>query len=428
MMGEKGPDKKFSFLQETIKSEPFTKKELFYMLFRLLIAGVIFGAIAGFTFGAVKSWNGKSENPQIVIPKDEEEQTPEIEDETEGVGEIEVEVEEEEEVEQRVKLDLENYRELSLVLNQIATDIDKSIVEIKSPAINAEWIGEFYDTQPGVSGVIFNNTDTEFFILSSSIGLETQEEFLITFCDGTSVRGTLCQRDVNMELMVLMVSKSEIEENTLLKLKESTLGNSNVLSRGTTVIAAGRPFGYEGIAYGMLSSVKNKIAVTDGEYKLLSTDIVGAKNGNAILFNLNGEVIGVVNQRLTGGANQAVMSALAISNIKAEIEMLSNEKPIPYIGIKGTQVSEKIADEQGMPQGIYVKDVEQNSPALQAGIKSGDVVIEISGTDILTMSDYRSKLLEYSEGNVIRLTIMRRGAEEYVDIVLSITVGRGNER
>ena len=81
-------------------------------------------------------------------------------------------------------------------------------------------------------------------------------------------------------------------------------------------------------------------------------------------------------------------------------------------------------EEKGMPQGIYVKEVEPDSPAMAAGIQSGDIIVGIDGQNIISMSNYRSILVHKTVGAQFKLQGLRQGTGgEYVDIDFNVTVG-----
>ena len=119
-------------------------------------------------------------------------------------------------------------------------------------------------------------------------------------------------------------------------------------------MALGSPMGYsDSMAFGMLTSVSNEVSAWDSDYTLLTTDIVGTKEGSGVLLNLDGEIIGVILQSYSGGSN--MVTCVGVSEIAGLMETLSNNKDRPYIGIRGQAVTEEIADKTGIPVGILRK-------------------------------------------------------------------------
>ena len=89
-----------------------------------------------------------------------------------------------------------------------------------------------------------------------------------------------------------------------------------------------------------------------------------------MLFNMDGEVVGMISSSVWNDTGKNVVNAYGISDLKPIIELLINGKSVPYIGIYGTTVTEQLAEEHKMPSGIYVADVDPDSPAMAAGIQS----------------------------------------------------------
>ena len=96
---------------------------------------------------------------------------------------------------------------------------------------------------------------------------------------------------------------------------------------------------------------------------------------------------------------------------------------MPYIGIQGVTVTEELTDSQGIPAGVYVQEVSADSPAMAAGIQSGDVITEVDGTSVTTLSGYNNALMQQETGNEIRIRGQRQGTGGYVDITFRVTVG-----
>ena len=117
------------------------------------------------------------------------------------------------------------------------------------------------------------------------------------------------------------------------------------------------------------------------------------------------------------------MAAYGISDLKDALEFLSNGQAVPYIGIQGVTVTEELTASQGIPAGVYVQEVSADSPAMAAGIQSGDVITEVDGTSVTTLSGYNNALMQQETGNEIRVRGQRQGTGGYVDITFRVTVG-----
>ena len=139
------------------------------------------------------------------------------------------------------------------------------------------------------------------------------------------------------------------------------------------------------------------------------------------MLNLDGEIIGVILQSYSGGSN--MVTCVGVSEIAGLMETLSNNKDRPYIGIRGQAVTEEIADKTGIPVGIYVSEVQVDSPAMLAGCMNGDVITEMEGKTVKNIEEYSRMLQECKPGETVKVTAMRKGAEGYTEIVFDVTVG-----
>lgn len=252
--------------------------------------------------------------------------------------------------------------------------------------------------------------------------LSDVSELQVKFVDNTTCTATVKKKDANIGMAIVGVDRSLIKDTTWDRIKVAELGNSNVLSQGKTVIALGNPFGYsDGMGIGIASSVQESVMLADGEYKVIVTDMPKSAESSGILFNIDGAVVGIIAPDL--GADTGVLSAYGISSIKSEIELMSNAKEVPYIGIVGTMITEDIATAQSIPEGFCVTEVEADSPAMKAGIQNGDIITHIDKKKIESVIGYHSTMITQDVGTEVTLTGQRRGAEEYVEIHFTVTIG-----
>ena len=172
----------------------------------------------------------------------------------------------------------------------------------------------------------------------------------------------------------------------------------------------------------LYEEVKNELDADDGSYQLLCTDIGAAEDGTGVIVNLSGEVVGIIDQSISDNSSKRLVTGYGISGLKSEIELLSNGQAVPYVGIRGLDVTAEI-EAQGIPNGVYVQTVEPDSPAMAAGIQSGDIITEAAGKKISSLAVYQSVMRDQKSGSKIRLKGQRQGSGGYVDISFDVTVG-----
>lgn len=406
-----GPEE-YSFMQEVIKDEKMDAKKMAKKIGKWAALGIIFGVAACVSFYVLKPWAETvfQKNPdKVEIPKDDE-----IEDDEPDVQE---QVKEQE-------LTIDSYRELNVLLGELALEAKKSVVHVSGIKQDQSWIDGGYTPSNQTSGLIVADNGRELLILTNYSSMKDAQLFKVEFADGTEHEAVLKQKDGNTDLAIFSVAKSGITEATWEQIKVAMLGRSNTFISGRTLLAIGSPFGFkDGLGYGIASSVDEMILHADGEYNIIITDMPEAETASGFLFDAYGNVIGVIDTKLDEEAGTSTLSAIGISDIKSEIELMSNGKNVPYIGILGTIITEEISEAQGIPTGLYVNEVQLDSPAMKAGIQSGDIITSVGETKIATMVDYHKAVIAQEAGNTVRLTGQRFGAENYVDIKFNITVG-----
>lgn len=412
METDHGPDQepeKYSFLQEKIKDEAFSRKKVLYKISWLVGKGLLFGVAASIGFFALKPWAESTfqKNPDTIeIPKDEILQNTSEED----VQPVQQE------------LTMESYKELNTLLTQTTIEAKKCVVEVIGIHEDGNVLGEAAGEESKRAGVIVADNGQELLILTDMDVLTDTAELQVRFADNTRYAATLKKKSANIGMAIVGVDRRLLTDATWSRIKVAELGNSNAMSQGKTVIALGNPFGYsDGLGVGTASSIQESVMLADGEYKVIVTDMPGTAQGSGILFNVDGAVIGIIEPEL--GGETKVMTAYGISSLKSEIELMSNAKEVPYIGIVGTLITEEIASVQNIPKGFCVTEVETDSPAMRAGIQNGDIITHINKKKIESVVGYHSAVITQDIGAEITLTGQRRGAEEYVEIAFAVTVG-----
>lgn len=406
----------YSFLEETIKPKTISRQKLLQQFVRVAVYGVILGAFACMGFYALKpkAQNWFKGDPQTVtIPEDEK---PEENTESSDTAEDSV-------TQENTVLDQTDYEEMMDSLYDTAQTAAKSVVAVSKVSDQEDWDAEATGIVPAVSGVITADNGQELLIFASQSICEDAEEWSVTFSDGSKHAAVLKKRDANSGFAVFGVTKKEISDIAWKAVKVATLGNSNLVKQGESVIAFGNTAGYNaGVAYGIISSNSYAEEFRDGECDVLATDIPCATGGTGVLFNLKGEVIGMISSSIWEEKESNTANAYAISDLKSIIERMANGESVPYVGVYGTTVTGEL-QEEGIPAGIYVIDVDPDSPAMEAGIQSGDIICEVNGETVTNIGSYQKAVLRTKSGDQIKLKGKRQGAEDYVSVKFNVTVG-----
>ncbi len=415
-MEEKKDDEQYSFMQEVIKDEPGSKQRLRRDIVRMIGLGILLGIVACLTFCLLRPWMEdliNHEDPETVtIPPDEEEQE-------------EVTIEEpEDEPEEEQPLNADSYTQMLQSLHEVAAETGKSVVTVTGFTGEEDWAEEAEAGRQGVSGIIIADNGQEMLVLGPEVKGEDIEDLQVMFVDGNSFPATIKGQDLNLGLCVYAVPKEEIKEETLGQIRVAALGNSNTLEMGDTALIIGKPFGYaEAVSYGIVASTDNYREAADGKFALVYTDVSGSEEGSGVIANVQGEIVGIIDQSLSEEEGTSQIIGYGISGLKDVIELLSNGEHVPFIGIVGMDVTEEM-EEEGIPGGVYVKEAEVDSPAMDAGIQSGDVITRLGDTDINSVAAFRHSLLQQEIGSEQTLVAQRPGSgDEYVEIEFTVTIG-----
>ena len=151
--------------------------------------------------------------------------------------------------------------------------------------------------------------------------------------------------------------------------------------------------------------------------------ICGHREATGVLINLSGQIIGVIDQRYNDPEMENMISALGISELKDTIERMSNGNSQAYMGIHGIDVTKEANEELQVPFGAYVTEIEMDSPAMQAGIQSGDVIISLNGRTVEDFETYIRALSDSTPGSTVNVTLMRMNQEEYTSMSIQVSLG-----
>lgn len=419
----KQDEQDFAFIKEKIKDKPINKKRMLIHMGYDILCAIVFGAVACLVFVCLKPHIEEEmqskKNQTITIPKDEQLQV-----EEENPDETDQQPQEPDTVYVQEELGVEGYQNLQKELYAIGKQANKSVVTVTGVTSGTDWFNTPYESQNQAAGIIIANNGQELLILTEKKVIADAQSMSITFSDDETVPATLKKYDGNTGIAVIGVALTDISEDTMNRITVATLGNSFVLSQGTVVIAIGNPLGANySILCGTITSVQNKVTTIDNNYTIFTTDMVGSENGSGVLVNLSGEIVGLVLKDYSNQGDRNTITALSVSELKQVIEDLSNNKDIPYLGLRISTVTEDISDRYSIPEGVYVKTVEMDSPAMAAGIQEADVIVKMNGEEITSVEQYNQLLMGLNPGNEVKITVKRQGAEEYVNLECSAAVG-----
>ena len=217
---------------------------------------------------------------------------------------------------------------------------------------------------------------------------------------------------------IVSINASKLTAQQRNSIAVAQLDNSYMVNQGDLVIASGKLYETsKGVSYGTIAGSKVEYSKDSG-YEVFETSVSITAGGFAILFNSEGNVVGVSK----ASTDTSTKFIGGISDLKAQIETMINEHGIMYCGITGQNVTDELAAKYGLPSGVYISNVDIDSPAYYAGLQAGDVISAINGQSILTIQQFSEKLYQCADGDSLSVTAMRQGKDGYSDVSFSVSV------
>lgn len=417
----------YEMIKERMKERPINRKKLMRRTMITVSMAVIFGAFASITFLVLEPVFTNLLHPEpepevIELPKETDELLPE----DMLITEEEPVVQLPQPIIQKDGDVLEDYTLTYQKLYEITNNFRKSMVTVTGVNQNVDWFNNEYENKGQYSGIIFAGSSKQFFILVDSVALEQAEEIRVTFQDKTAVTGTFMQKDNNIGLSVVAVQLNDLSEETMDNIRIAKLGSTKSSSLlATPVIVLGRLFGNtESVGYGMITSKDNTLNLADCNYELLTTDIYGSRDATGFMINMSGNVLGIIKQDYNREEVENLISAVGITEVKRSLERMSNAQEAAYLGINGINVTQEANSSLGVPLGAYVTGIVMDSPAMKAGIQSGDIITAINDTVITSFEQYTEILAQYKPEETVSVVIKRQGNSEYREITIPIILGK----
>ena len=245
------------------------------------------------------------------------------------------------------------------------------------------------------------------------------------------IKGT----DADNDLAVVAVKKSDIPEDTLNQIKIAQIGSSDDLAVGQQVVAIGNALGYgQSVTSGWISALNRTISTDDGTNStgLIQTDAaINPGNSGGALLNMKGELIGINSAKYADSAVEGMGYAIPISKAKPILEELMNRETREkvdsskkgYLGVSLASLTTEAIEMYNMPTGAFVRNVENDSPAQEAGICKGDIIVKFDGQKVSDGDDLLDKLQYYKSGEKIEAVIARATNGEYEENTIALTLG-----
>ena len=309
----------------------------------------------------------------------------------------------------------------SLTTEQVADLVSPSVVVITTEQVvysQWSWYGQNQVESGAGSGVIISSDG---YILTCAHVVDGASTITVTIGD-KDYPATLVGEDTTSDIAVIKIDADG--------LTPATVGNSDSLKVGQSVMAVGNPLGELGgtVTGGMISALNRSVTIQGSSsvntMSLIQMDAsVSPGNSGGGLFNMNGELVGIVNAKSSSSDAEGLGFAIPINDaIKVAQELLENGYVTgrPYLGITYLAVTDaQTASQLGVnAYGVYVVEVVKGGPAEKAGLQAGDRIVSVDGTEIASKDDLGTLMQKHAAGDTLSITIAREGQMQTVNVTL----------
>ena len=309
----------------------------------------------------------------------------------------------------------------SLTTEQVADLVSPSVVVITTEQVvysQWSWYGQNQVESGAGSGVIISSDG---YILTCAHVVDGASTITVTIGD-KDYTATLVGEDTTSDIAVIKIDADG--------LTPATVGNSDSLKVGQSVMAVGNPLGELGgtVTGGMISALNRSVTIQGSSsvntMSLIQMDAsVSPGNSGGGLFNMNGELVGIVNAKSSSSDAEGLGFAIPINDaIKVAQELLENGYVTgrPYLGITYLAVEDaQTAAQLGVnAYGVYVVEVVKGGPAEKAGLQAGDRIVSVDGTEIASKDDLGTLMQKHAAGDTLSITIAREGQMQTVNVTL----------
>ncbi len=323
-------------------------------------------------------------------------------------------------------------------VSEVVKNVMPAIVSINSHITQKmSYFGQSFtnEAESSGSGIIVGENDTELLIATNYHVVEDTDKLTVQFLEGSEAEASVKGTDADMDLAVIAVPLTEIDSSVRQSIAIATLGDSDSLQVGEPAIAIGNSLGYgQSVTTGVISALNRTLQLSNGSESgtFIQTDAaINPGNSGGALLNIKGEVIGINSNKIGGSVVEGMGYAIPISSARpiiAELMLRETKNKVAeeergYLGISGISVTEYVSATYGMPEGVYISQVYDNTAASAAGLAKGDIITEFDGATIASMDELQAQLEFYAKGDTVKMTVMSPGNNGYESRQVEVTLG-----
>ena len=391
-------DEEFSFMEEEFMESKKPRRERVALAKKATLCGLCFGLSVGVAFSVVQC----ARNIAIKQQNQPEKITLQISAHPTTQPE---ETDKEKSSKAKDKKDTFGFAEMQDFYNQLEAlenQCEKSIVGVSDYSSGKQ--KEQYNEQGQITGTIIAKTKSNIMVLTNYSKLQA-DEVVVRFFDGTDIEGSLYGADTRADLAIVAVPLDNLSAKIKEQMKVISFGDSGELSVGSMIFAFGSPNGaLYSVEYGYVSGQETEKSIEDYQLDVYTTNMGYHSDGNGIICNAYGELLGMINRQSDTTEN---CTFYGIGKLKQLVESILNKEKLTYAGITAEEIPEKILANHSVRGGIYVTAVAENSPAYKAGVLVGDVISAVDGEKITSILNFYECIQKYQVGEKVTVTVLK---------------------
>jgi len=316
-----------------------------------------------------------------------------------------------------VYLNAEDLQDPYAAIMLVAQQVSPAVVGITNQAaIGYDWFGREYLQDTGGTGLIISEDG---YIVTNEHVVANARTLTVFLADGRSFPAKLVGAEKSTDLAVIKIDSTG--------LPTATFGDSDSVKIGQLAVAIGNPLGMEfsrTVTAGIISGVDRILNISqDSAIRLIQTDaVINPGNSGGPLVNAKGEVIGLNSMKLASSDVEGMGFAIPSNQVKRVAEEIIATGRVRR-AMMGVRLVDKEIVRRNNPsikidRGVYVYRVEAGGAAQKAGMKDGDIIVELAGIQVNKVAAIQAYLSERSPGETLKVKVLRGSQEIVLEVIL----------
>jgi serine protease DegQ len=264
------------------------------------------------------------------------------------------------------------------------------------------------------SGVVVS---PEGYVLTNNHVIETADEIEVALADGRKAVAKVVGTDPETDLAVVKIN--------LQNLPAITLGHADQAKVGDVVLAIGNPFGVgQTVTMGIISALgRNHLGINTFENFIQTDAAINPGNSGGALIDANGNLLGINTAIYSrSGGSLGIGFAIPVTTVKTVMESIISTGQVVrgWIGVEPQDITPELAESFGLTKksGAIIAGVLRGGPADKAGIRPGDILVEVEGKPVSDTTDMLNLIAQLTPGNKAKMTVLRKTQESVIDVLV----------